>query len=297
MTAPDTLRPPAPGTATRDPAPSPARLAVGALTALATVPYVALKAAWLAGDPVGFADPAALADPTLTALNAVTLGLDLLVVALAAALTFAWGRRLPAWPVLLPAWVGTGFLVPMLLVVLPAVLAQPLTGGAATGGLAPWVHPVVYGGFAAQGAFLAAALALHARDRWPADGPRGTGDPVGALLTAGGTLTALGAAGLQVASGVAAGGTAVVVQVGTAALGLGGAAGVVALTRGSRAAWVRAVAFTGTAALFSWGLWNTATAALLGANAGLPALGQLAALLAGFALAVAGLLAVAPRRG
>ena len=60
---------------------------------------------------------------------------------------------------------------------------------------------------------------------------------------------------------------------------------------------MRAVAFTGTAALFSWGLWNTATAALLGANAGLPALGQLAALLAGFALAVAGLLAVAPRRG
>ena len=286
------------------PAPvSPARRALATAAALGTLPYVTLKVLWLAGEPVGWNDPSLLADPVLGVLNAVTLGMDLCVVLLAVALATRWGRGLPAWTVVLPAFVGTGFLVPMILIVVPAVAATVLSGSVAGDGtLEPWVGPVVYGGFAWQGAFLVAAFALYARDRWS---DRLTGRPPAdvlpllRMLATGGGLTAVLAAVLQVAAGVADGGTAVAVQAGIALLGLAGALGVAALARGTVRPWTVAAAFTGSGVLFAWGLWSTTTLmagpALREAEA-LPALAQLAALVAGFALAVAGLLALTRER-
>lgn len=102
--------------------------AVGYLAAAGTVPYLALKVAWLSGATIGFTDAALAVDPSLRIANAITGAMDLVVVGLALALTHSWGRRLPSWLLLIPIWVGTGFLVPITLTLLPA---------AATGGLMP----------------------------------------------------------------------------------------------------------------------------------------------------------------
>jgi hypothetical protein len=141
---------------------------LGWLAAAGTLPYVVLKVLWLTGSTTGTSDPAFLADPTIHAMNVVTLGMDVVVVALALALTHRWGERLPAWLVLLPMWVGTGFLVPMAVSIMPGTVAAIALSDAGTGPLLPWVQPMVYGGFAWQGVFLCAAFVVHARTRWGA---------------------------------------------------------------------------------------------------------------------------------
>lgn len=93
-------------------APHTAHRALGLLTAAGTLPYLVLKANWLAGGTLGMRDPAALAAPSIVALNGVTLAMDLLGIALAIALTHGIGRRIPAVALLLPIWVGTGLLIP-----------------------------------------------------------------------------------------------------------------------------------------------------------------------------------------
>ncbi len=242
----------------------------------------------------------------MVALNAATAVLDLAVVALAFTLTSAWGRRLPAVAVLLPAWVATGLLGPIALTGLPAALVAAATGSGDALGLADWVRPMVYGGFTWQAVFLLAAFAVYARSRWsvavrrpaPPDGP------VATLLRAcvgGGVATAVLGAALALLGGVLAGGWVPIVgAAANAVFPLVGAAGVLALVRGrvtGRAHTAAVVAaWCGSAAAFSGGLWTAVTT--LGttdlAAGGNPAagLGELCCLLAGFALAVAGLLAV-----
>ncbi|MDN5918132.1 MAG: hypothetical protein L0I76_24060, partial [Pseudonocardia sp.] len=260
-----------------------------------------LKALWLTGHPVGVDDPSMLASTSMTVLNGVTVAMDLCVIGLALTLTAAWGRRLPAVVVLLPGWVATGFLLPIAVSVPPATLAA---GSGVTGdGLAGWVRQLVYGGFAWQGAFLLIAFALYARGRWSATvrdaGP--SPEAVRPLLRAtvgGGTVMAALSAVLHVLHGVASGGGAVgvVVAVANAAFALAGAVGVIALARGTRVTSAVVAGWAGSAAMFSWGLWTAVTtmsASDLNAS-GLPAYGlaQLTGLLGGFALAVAGLLAL-----
>ncbi|MDN5933473.1 MAG: hypothetical protein L0I24_20810, partial [Pseudonocardia sp.] len=257
--------------------------------ALGTIPYLTLKALWLGGSTVGVTDPDFLAAPGVVAANAVTFALDLCVVVLALALTHAWGRRVPAWALLLPAWVGTGFLVPMAVVILPTTLAMP----ADTTWSEPWLHPLVYGGFAWQGVFLVAAFALHAHARWssavvaPTPGPT----PLLHVIAAGGTAMAVLSAGLQLAVGD-------VVPLVVGGLTTAGAVGVLALVRGATAhRWLAAAAaWVGSAVMFSWGLYGT----LLAHTGALPVegldpvagLAQLTGLLGGFSLAVAALLAL-----
>lgn len=296
------------GAAAAGPArPSAARLALGWLAIAGTLPYLTLKIVWLSGGTLGLADPALLADPSIIVLNAVTLGLDLAAVALALALTYPWGRRLPGWAVLLPLWIGTGFLVPIALAILPATLLSRAAAPAADGsglGLEPWVQPVVYGGFTWQAVFLLAAFVLYARDRWStavttaheaAPGVR----PLLRVLTVGGVALAGLSAALQLAAGAGAADAApFAVAAVYAALAVAGAIGVLALTRARTAhRWAATVAaWVGTAAMFSWGLYTAAL--VLGDTAlgsvGSPAggLAQLCGLLGGFALAVAGLLAL-----
>lgn len=279
-------------------------LAVAA--ALGTLPYLLLKTFWLTGNPVGVEDPALISSSSMVALNAATAVLDLAVVALAFTLTSAWGRRLPAVAVLLPAWVATGLLGPIALTGLPAALVAAATGSGDALGLAGWVRPTVYGGFTWQAVFLLAAFAVYARERWsaavrrpaPADGP------VATLLRAcagGGVATAVLGAVLALLGGVLAGGWVPVVgAAANAVFPLAGAVGVLALARGRVAGRARTAAvvaaWCGSAAAFSGGLWTAVTT--LGttdlAAAGNPAAGlaELCCLLAGFALAVAGLLAV-----
>lgn len=279
-------------------------LAVAA--ALGTLPYLLLKTFWLSGNPVGVEDPALISSTSMVALNAATAVLDLAVVALAFTLASAWGRRLPAVVVLLPAWVATGLLGPIAVTGLPAALVAAAAGSGDALGLAGWVRPMVYGGFAWQAVFLLAVFAVYARDRWSADlrRPAPADGPVATLLRAcvgGGVATAALGAVLALLSGVLDGGWVPIVGAAASAVfPLAGAAGLLALVRGrvtgrARTAAVVA-AWTGSAAAFSGGLWTAVTT--LGtsdlAAAGHPAAGlaELCCLLAGFAMAVAGLLAV-----
>ncbi|RZT85242.1 hypothetical protein EV383_2106 [Pseudonocardia sediminis] len=279
------------------------RLVAGAAIA-GTLPYLGLKAVWLSGHPVGVIDPAVMESTSMTVLNGVTVAMDLCVIALAVALTAAWGRRLPAAAVLLPGWVASGLLLPIAVSVLPATL---LTGSGGDGdGLAGWVRPLVYGGFAWQGAFLLVAFAFYARQRW-SETLRDAGPapeavrPLMAATVAGGTVMAALSAVLQVLYGATSGGGAagMIVAVGGAAFAAAGAAGVLALSRGTRTTATVVAGWSGSAAMFAWGLWSAATT--MGASdlsaAGHPAYGlaQLTGLLGGFALAVAGLLALSGR--
>lgn len=145
---------------------------VGLTTAVATLPYLALKTAWTAGSTVGMADPAVFDNPTYRIGNGLTLIADALVIALGLALTFPWGLRLPAWLVLLPVWVAVGLLGPILALVLAVPFTFDTGGHAADDGgrdaLRGWVYAVVYGGFAVQGTLLLAAFVGYSRRRWSA---------------------------------------------------------------------------------------------------------------------------------
>lgn len=136
-------------------------------TIAACVPYLVLKASWIAGGTAGW--PAA-AEQAPAYANAITLVLDLLVVVLAVALTSGWACRVPAWLVTLPIWVGSGLLAPIAvgipLTLFAVAFSSPGPSGGADG-LQSWVYALVYGGFIIQALGLAVAFVLHARERWP----------------------------------------------------------------------------------------------------------------------------------
>jgi hypothetical protein len=278
---------------------------LGWLAAAGTLPYLTIKLLWLTGSTTGMTDPAFLAQPAIVVANAVTLAMDLVVIGLALALTHRWGDRLPAWLVLLPMWVGTGFLVPMAVSIMPAITVETLSGGAHSTAFEPWLQPLVYGGFAWQGVFLCAAFVAHAVRRWSgvvvAETPPAAGlVPFLRVVTAGGCVMAAASALLHLVVGLTAGSAvALGVEAVNAALAVAGAAGVVALVRArpvSRWAAV-AAAWTGSAAMFAWGLYTVTigmTTSELGGGGTDAAAGaaQVTGLLGGFALAVAGMLAL-----
>lgn len=145
------------------------------LAIAACAPYLLLKGAWLSGSRLGIPQDSALLsgnEAALHAINALTVLMDAMVIVLALALTMPWGRRLPAWLVLGPLWIGSGLLAPIL-------LAAPLTAVASTFGeggssaqresepfLEGWVSTVVYGGFTVQALALGTLFVLYVKDRW-----------------------------------------------------------------------------------------------------------------------------------
>ena len=257
------------------------RLTVGYAAVAATVPYLALKVAWLSGGTVGMADPEAFSDPVYTIGNLLTAGMDLIAVLIALAFTHAWGLRIPAWLVLFPVWVATGFLAPIVAVMpfAPIAFGDP---AADPGPLRSWVYLFVYGGFAAQGLLLSAAFALYARARWGhalagrnGDGRVGMARAPRILSTASAALLAVVIGGFHLAwaLGSEAGMSdaflsdppvAYRLTNGVyAAFAFGAAAGLSMLACG----WPRRVrswvplslTWVGTGSLLAWGLWQTAT--------------------------------------
>lgn len=286
------------------------RLVAGFAAIAGTLPYLTLKAHWLSGGLIGISDPAQLSGPEWIVLNAITFGLDAVAILLALALTFRWGLRLPAWLVLVPMWVGTGFLVPIALGLPALLLSSPSPGGSSP--LEPWVQPLVYGGFGWQGAALIVAFVLYTRQRW-ADTLRGPLDAVAPRPATQQVLRvfAAGAAGLAVLVAIsqaaraagAAGLDGALVESLHALLALVGAAGALALVHRRPLAmplWTAvAAAWVGSAAMFSWGLYmagNTAAGTALSAAdpvGGLTALGQL---MAGLVLGLVALVSLVERR-
>ncbi|MER5478777.1 hypothetical protein ABT026_17680 [Streptomyces sp. NPDC002734] len=167
-------RTPAPATATAA-GPTLTRRLLRALAVTACLPYLALKAAWIAGSHIGIPDGSALLEHRLTmaVTNALSLLMDSAVIVLALLLTRPWGRRTPAWLLALPAWVATGLLTPIMAGFPLQLLARAFTGSIATAAdprrdpfLHEWVFGVVYTGFIVQGIALGALFTLHVRDRW-----------------------------------------------------------------------------------------------------------------------------------
>ncbi|MGH3645732.1 MAG: hypothetical protein ACRDTM_00910 [Micromonosporaceae bacterium] len=267
------------------------RRVVGYAAIVGTLPYLTLKTCWLLGIDVGVTDPAFMHDSGIFWLNLFTAGMDVYAVALA--LVFAHALRAPAPLVLFPIWVGTGFLAPIAVgaPVIAVISAYAPPAPASSGAelpLAPWVQPLVYGGFAWQGVFLLTGFLLYALHRWPTifRARLRAGDAVGAGVVdargAGGVgWTLAGYAGVAFAAATAAvhlgyaigldlwftaaeraSRTAVTSGVesirGLAALA--GAAGVLMLLRdvpaGSRSWGPVVLGWTGSGSMFSWGFWS-----------------------------------------
>lgn len=260
-----------------------ARKVVGYGAIAAALPYLALKLIWIFGGTLGILDRERAEDDVLLAGNIATLGMDVIAVATALALTQRWGQRLPALPVLFPMWVASGLLAPLVVIapVIPAVASDsverdpdPL--------LRPWVYTLVYGGFAIQGALLMAAFVLYSRVRWPQVwAARNEGDGVGGahqLASALAMVTAVTAsvvavvhfswafgstAGMPPALVSERGGAQYVTNGAHGLCDLLAAAGLLALVHRRprrRPTWVPLVmTWLGAGAMFGWGSWMLVT--------------------------------------
>ena len=167
------LAPAARPTAGTTAGPGRTRRILRAVAVVSCVPYLALKAAWVAGSHVGIPEGSSLLDDRLTmaVINGLSMLLDSAVIVLALVLTRPWGLRVPAWLLAFPVWVATGLLAPVM-AGFPAQLVVRAfgAGGASPAGreafLDAWVFAVVYTGFIAQGLALGGLFVLYARGRW-----------------------------------------------------------------------------------------------------------------------------------
>ena len=138
------------------------------ISAVCCLPYLILKVAWTAGLPVGITDRSVLHSHGWAAANALMAAMELAGLLLVLALTRPWARRLPAWLLLFPVWVGTGLLFRVVVDAALAGLSSAAShaSGGSLGGFQPWVFVMVYASFAGQGAALAIAFACYVRARW-----------------------------------------------------------------------------------------------------------------------------------
>ncbi|MEU9299307.1 hypothetical protein [Streptomyces sp. NPDC048269] len=263
-----------------------------AVALAATVPYLTLKTAWLAGSQVGIPDGSVLSEPGVffTVANSVTLAMDACVILLVLVLTRPWGIRVPAWALTVPVFVATGLLTPILLGFPGQLLVRALgfgvdgaTEAAQEPFLDPWVFNVVYAGFTIQGLALAGLFVPYARERWGRLWrgvlgqrlPSSTGVVAGAAAAVGTAVGGVflywgfgGSAGLSAAAAASHSAERGTVSVIHGMCALLAAAGALLLARGGerRAGWPLGLAWIGSAATLSWGAWMVI--ALLGPDFG-----------------------------
>lgn len=287
--------------------PGPGRRIVCWATIAAVLPYLGLKICWLSGGTVGLTKPGLAEGSTLSALNTLTLAMDSVAAVVALALTYRWGRCVPAWMVVAPMWVASGLLGTAILVVPLQVGVDAATGSsfsAPNGFLAPWIYLVVYGGFMLQGLGLLIAFAFYSKARWPAlSTSPAVRSRVPRLLCVGlallAALTAVpelywafgGTAGLLAREAAAGDVNGIVLRAALAAAALVAAAGFMPLLRRSGAGmtWKPLVAvWFGSAALFAWGTWTALVDATASPLNGDTHSGLTAELVTGSVQAVAG---------
>lgn len=150
------------------------------ISAVCCLPYLFLKVVWTLDVPVGITDRSVLDDNGWVAANALMAVIQLVGLLLVLALTRPWSRRVPAWLLLFPVWVGTGLLFEVVVgAVLMGLFSPPSDGaGEDFGAFEPWVFVLVYASFAGQGIALAIAFACHVRSRWGRLLGQRTGDVV-----------------------------------------------------------------------------------------------------------------------
>ncbi|MDI6104625.1 hypothetical protein QLQ12_39145 [Actinoplanes sp. NEAU-A12] len=146
-----------------------ARRIAGYGAAVAMVPYLVVKIVWtIDGLRGGGLRDGAWSRLDWSLINGLTVGMAGAAILLGLALCQEWGMRIPGWALLGPAWIGAGFLVPMvpvlpaLLAVTPAVEATPVTPV-----LPAWEPALLSLSFAGFGLGVAIAFPLYVRHRWP----------------------------------------------------------------------------------------------------------------------------------
>ncbi|KOU54964.1 hypothetical protein ADK55_13975 [Streptomyces sp. WM4235] len=263
-----------------------------AVAIAATVPYLTLKAAWLGGSHLGIPDGSVLLDPglSLPLLNALSLVMDSGVVLLALVLTRPRGLRVPAGLLTVPVFIATGLLTPITLGFPGQLLMAALGAGSDAAERAarepfldPWVFNVVYLGFMVQAVSLAGLFVPYARQRWGRRWqgrlgerlPPSTGVVAGAAAVMALAVSAVygywgfgGMAGQNPTQIARYSSDAGVVSVVHAICALAAGVGSVWLARGGnrRARGPLALAWIGSSATLSWGVWLSL--ALLGAGSG-----------------------------
>ncbi len=150
------------------------------VSAVCCLRYLFLKIVWTLDVPVGITDRSVLDDIGWVAANALMAVVQLVGLLLVLALTRPWSRRVPAWLLLFPVWVGTWLLFTVVVgAVLMGLFSPPSDPSSENlGGFEPWVYVLVYASFAGQGIALAIAFACHVRSRWGRLLGRRTGDVV-----------------------------------------------------------------------------------------------------------------------
>lgn len=256
---------------TQPPSPNRTDALLAGIAVLACLPYVALKVAWLSGSTVGLTDPDALATTSMEVANALTLGMELVALALAVALARPAGARLPAWLVGLPMYVGTGLLGGILLVVPIQTVLGLVRGSAGTVAaqdaepIADWVFGVVYGAFCVLGLALITLFARYGWRRWVRPrwmltlGELGPVSPGTRRLAIGHGIVMVGVCVVELVITVSAWGTvgghpvAAVLAAGLALTGLV----VLARRRPAHwsARWPMLAAVVGSAVVAAWGLY------------------------------------------
>jgi hypothetical protein len=235
--------------------------------AAAMTPYLLIKVSWVVAGLFGLA----AGGLPVVALNLATIIMSATGIALALALARPWGLRLPGRAVLFFAWIGGGFLVPMIPYMLVSTLLP--TASAGTPGAPRWEYWLIELSFLGMGVCLAVALPLYLRERWPsafAPGPRPSWSRPAAVLA-----VLFGAVSAYWALGGPAGlirpearDATWYLQLGNDALwALAIAAGAWFLGRG---AVPLALTWIGSGFLFAWNAWKLVLGSFLADQAGWP---------------------------
>ncbi len=238
--------------------------------AAAMLPYLIIKIFWtLDGLRGGGLRDGAWSRLDWAAINGLTVGMAGIAVLLGLALAQPWGLRLPGGLLLFPAWIGGGFLVPMLpLMPLLLLLTTGRADTTAAPGLPAWEIALVSVSFAGFALGVAVAFPLYVRHRWPDVVVRRGTTPTGPVVRTTAILAAAAAAVIGLSQLYwALGGTvglnpAALAERGTQWQLLTGNSGLWALI----AAWgvwtARPLLLTWLASgfLFAWGSWKAAFA-------------------------------------
>ncbi|WP_326557246.1 hypothetical protein [Micromonospora sp. NBC_01796] len=150
--------------------------AYGAVFAMA--PYFVMKVYWtIDGLRGGGLHEGAWSHLNWATINGLTVAMSGLAMLLGLALAQRWGLRVPGWLILLPGWIGMGFLVPMIPVIPFLALVSTDTGAtAAEAQMTAWEIGLLSVSFAGFALGLAIAAPVYAVRRWP-DGLVGAGVP------------------------------------------------------------------------------------------------------------------------
>lgn len=148
--------------------------------AVALLPYIAVKLLWVGGAVLGLLPTGSgLGLAGWVGLNTATIAMALVGCVLGLALIRPWGLRVPAAPLVLVAWIGSGFLVAMLpYLALSALLGDPAGsgpapdsgdgGGPADPAIPAWEAAAMQVSFVAYALCLVVAVPGYVLRRWPA---------------------------------------------------------------------------------------------------------------------------------